>query len=83
MTLDKLGIGHAAVIVKIKGKSAFCRRLLEMGFTPGTKIAVTGTAPLGDPIEMCLRGYKIAIRRTDAQNIEVAGYLAQNMRLIY
>ena len=79
MTLDKLDIGHAAVIVKLKGKSALRRRLLEMGFTPGTIVAVAKTAPLGDPIELCLRGYKIAMRRADARNIEVAECVGQDI----
>ena len=71
LTLDKLEIGRAAIIIGIKGKSAIRRRLLDMGFTPGTEVVARKTAPLGDPVELCLRGYEIAIRRADAKNIEV------------
>lgn len=71
MTLDKLGLGKRAVVVRVNGGGTLRRRLLDMGLTPCTEVMVRKTAPLGDPIELCLRGYELAIRLDDASNIEV------------
>ncbi len=72
MTLDRLKIGRTARIVKVNGEGALRRRLLDMGLTPNTKIMVRKMAPFGDPLELCLRGYELSIRKADAGNIEIA-----------
>ena len=71
MTLNELPVGKAAVITKVGGAGALRCRLLDMGLIPKTKIVITKVAPMGDPIELCLRGYTLTIRIEDAKNIEV------------
>lgn len=71
MTLDKLSIGQNAVIVNVGGKGALRRHLLDMGLTPKTTVMVRKVAPMGDPIELHLRGYELTIRLEDAREIEV------------
>ncbi|MCI8342182.1 MAG: ferrous iron transport protein A [Firmicutes bacterium] len=71
MTLDKLETGKTAIIKHVGGNGALRRRFLEMGIVPHTKIFVHKTAPLGDPIEICVRGYELAIRLEDAKNIMI------------
>lgn len=73
MTLDKLPIGGSGVISAVGGQGALRRRLLDMGLTPKTQVMVRKVAPMGDPIEIFLRGYELTLRLEDAQNIEVAG----------
>lgn len=72
MTLDKINIGQSCKIVKVGGYGALRRRLLDMGLTPKTQVMVRKVAPMGDPIELHLRGYELTIRKDDAKNIEVA-----------
>ena len=71
MTLDKLPIGKSAVVVNIGGEEKLRCHLLDMGLTPRTEVTVRKTAPFGDPIELCLRGYTMTIRKDDAAKIEV------------
>jgi ferrous iron transport protein A len=71
MTLDELAIGESGVIVKVGGEGVLRRRLLDMGLTPKTKVMVRKVAPMGDPIELHLRGYELTIRIDDAKKIEV------------
>lgn len=71
MTLDELGIGDSARIVTVGGEGALRRRLLDMGLTPKTKVTVRKMAPMGDPIELHLRGYELTIRAEDARKIEI------------
>ena len=71
MTLDQLSIGQEATIVTVGGEGALRRRLLDMGLTPKTRVMIRKMAPLGDPIELRLRGYLLTIRKEDAQRIEV------------
>ncbi len=72
-TLDSLPIGRQARIVQVKGRGALRRRLLDMGLTPHTKIMVRKVAPLGDPIQIQLRGYELTLRVDDAKNIVIEG----------
>lgn len=72
MTLNQLPIGKEAVITNVGGEGALRCRLLDMGLIPKTKITVTKVAPMGDPIELRLRGYTLTIRVEDARNITVA-----------
>ena len=71
INLKSLADGHCGVVEKIELNGATKRRLIEMGITPGTKITVLKRAPLGDPIEILLRGYSLTIRGTDAEQIQV------------
>lgn len=71
MTLDELKIGNKAEITAVGGKGALRLRLLDMGLIPGTAVTVVKTAPLGDPIEISVRGYSLTIRKSDAANIEI------------
>ena len=72
MTLKELKVGHCAVITAVHGEGALRRRLLDMGLTPKTKVFTRKVAPLGDPIELCLRGYELTIRGEDASKIEIS-----------
>ena len=69
MTLDLLEPGHSGIIATIGGEGALRRRLLDMGLTPNTKVTVRKVAPMGDPIELYLRGYVLTLRKDDAVKI--------------
>ncbi len=69
MTLDRLEVGKTAKIAKVGGEGALRCRLLDMGLIPGTVVTVVKIAPLGDPIELSLRGYQLSIRKDDAEKI--------------
>ena len=71
MYLNELGIGRSGIITKVNGEGALRRRMLDMGLTPKTLVTVRKTAPLGDPIELFLRGYELTIRKEDAMIIEI------------
>ncbi len=71
MTLANLGVGRSGRVLSVLGMGAVRRHLLDMGLTPGTKVTVRGTAPLGDPIEITLRGYILTLRLSEAENIIV------------
>lgn len=71
MTLDQLPIGKTAVITTVGGEGVLRCRLLDMGLIPKTKVRVEKVAPMGDPIELHIRGYSLTIRKEDAQKIEV------------
>ena len=71
MTLDNLEIGASGVIMAVGGEGELRRRLLDMGLTPKTRVYVRKRAPLGDPIELSLRGYTLSIRAEDAGKIEI------------
>ena len=71
MTLDKLPVGQEAVITRVGGEGALRCRFLDMGLIPKTRVLGRKTAPMGDPLELRLRGYTLTIRKSDAQQIEV------------
>lgn len=71
MTLDKLPIGKTAKIVSVGGEGALRLRLLDMGLIPKTAVKITKVAPMGDPIELFIRGYSLTIRLDDAKKIEI------------
>lgn len=70
-TLAFLPVGTEAKVTNIHGNGAATRRLMEMGIVPGVSIKVIKTAPFGDPLEVRVRGYKLAMRRSEAEAIEV------------
>jgi len=70
-TLKQTAIGETVKVVKIHGEGALKRRIMDMGITKGVEIYVRKVAPLGDPIEVTLRGYELSIRKADADIIEV------------
>lgn len=71
ISLASLPIGDSGVIVSVGGEGALRRRFLDMGLTPKTKVMVRKVAPMGDPIEICLRGYELTLRKDDAAMIKV------------
>ena len=71
MTLDKLPLGQEAVITDVGGEGALRCRLLDMGLIPKTKVRIEKIAPLGDPLELRVRGYSLSLRKEDAGKIEV------------
>ncbi len=71
MTLDQLAIGREAEIIAVGGQGGLRRRLLDMGLTPRTKVKIRKVAPMGDPIELTLRGYELTLRLEDAKKIEI------------
>ncbi len=70
-TINDLSVGESALILKINCDGAMKRRLIDMGITPGVKVKLHKIAPLGDPLELKLRGYMLSIRRSEAKNIFV------------
>ncbi len=70
-TLREVRPGETVRILKINGEGALRRRIMDMGITRGTELYVRKVAPLGDPVEVTVRGYELSIRRGDAQSIEV------------
>lgn len=70
-TLRDVKIGDTAVVVKLHGEGAIRRRIMDMGMTKGVKVTVRKVAPLGDPLEVTLRGYELSIRKEDAAMVEV------------
>jgi len=70
--LAELPLGAAAQVTRISGADEITMRLLEMGLTPGIDITLVGAAPLGDPLEIELRGYWLTLRRREAERVEVA-----------
>lgn len=70
-TLRECAVGETVVVAKITGEGALRRRMMDMGITKGTEVTIRKVAPLGDPIEVTVRGYELSIRRGEAERIEV------------
>lgn len=70
-TLKEAKIGETVKVVKLNGEGAVKRRLMDMGITKGVSIYVRKVAPLGDPVEVTVRGYELSLRKADAEMIEV------------
>ena len=70
-TLKEVKVGQNAKVVKLHGEGATKRRIMDMGITKGVELYVRKVAPLGDPIELTVRGYELSLRKADAQMIEV------------
>ncbi len=71
LTLRDVKIGETATVVKLHGEGAIKRRIMDMGITKGVVIKVVKIAPLGDPLEINVRGYELSLRKADADLIEV------------
>ncbi len=71
MYLSKLPIGKSAKVVRLNGNNAITKRLMEMGIVPGVSVRVVKAAPFGDPLEIRVRSYNLAIRKSEADSIEV------------
>ena len=70
-SLKDVRIGETATVVRIHGEGAIKRRIMDMGLTRGTAVYVRKAAPLGDPMELTVRGYELSLRKADAEMIEV------------
>ena len=70
-TLKQVKIGATVKVVKLHGEGALRRRIMDMGITRGVELSVRKVAPLGDPIEITVRGYELSLRKADAEMIEV------------
>ena len=71
MTLGDAKVGTTVVVTKIEGESAYKRRIMDMGITKGSELSIRKVAPLGDPVEITVRGYERTVRKADAQCVEV------------
>ena len=71
MTLGDAKVGTTVVVTKIEGDSAYKRRVMDMEITKGSELFIRKVAPLGDPVEITVRGYELTVRKADAQCVEV------------
>jgi len=71
MTLKEVKPGATVKVVKISGEGAIKRRIMDMGLTKGVEVFVRKVAPLGDPVEITVRGYELSVRKADAELVEV------------
>ena len=70
MTLGDAKVGSTVVVTKIEGDSAYKRRIMDMGITKGSELYIRKVAPLGDPVEITVRGYELSVRKDDAQCVQ-------------
>ena len=71
MTLGEAKVRSTVVVTKIEGDGAYKRRIMDMGITKGSEIYIRKVAPLGDPVEITVRGYELSVRKNDAQCVQV------------
>ena len=71
MTLGDAKVGSTVVVTKIEGDSAYKRRIMDMGITKGSELYIRKVAPLGDPVEITVRGYELSVSKDDAQCVQV------------
>ena len=71
MTLREAKVGSTVKVVKLNGEGPVKRRIMDMGITKGTEIYIRKVAPLGDPVEITVRGYELSLRKEDAQLVEI------------
>ncbi len=72
-TLRDIPVGGSATVARLTGEGALKRRIMDMGLTKGTSVVVRKVAPLGDPLEITVRGYELSIRKEEAQHVVVEG----------
>ena len=70
-TLRQVKVGETVKVVKLHGEGAVKRRIMDMGLTKGTEVHIRKVAPLGDPVEVTVRGYELSLRKEDAEMIEI------------
>ncbi|MGN0611574.1 MAG: ferrous iron transport protein A [Ruminiclostridium sp.] len=70
-TLQQVKVGETVKVVKLHGEGAVKRRIMDMGLTKGTEVHIRKVAPLGDPVEVTVRGYELSLRKADAEMIEI------------
>ena len=70
-TLNNFSIGEEGIVKRVSGEGRIKRRLFDMGITPGAKVYLRKKAPLGDPLEVTIRGYELTLRKNEAENITV------------
>lgn len=70
-TLKEVKIGETVTVTRLNGSGAIKRRIMDMGITKGTQVSVVKVAPLGDPVEINVRGYELSLRKADAEMIEI------------
>lgn len=70
-TLAQLQVGASAKVARIEGQDELACRLMEMGLTPGVELRLIGAAPLGDPLELEVRGYRLSVRKSEAKRVEL------------
>ena len=71
MTLGDAAVGSTVIVAKITGDAAYKRRIMDMGITKGSELYIRKVAPLGDPVEITVRGYELTVRKDDAQCVQV------------
>ena len=71
MPLGEAKVGSTVTVTKIEGDGAYKRRIMDMGITKGSEIYIRKVAPLGDPVEITVRGYELSVRKNDAQCVQV------------
>ena len=71
MTIGEAKVGSTVTVTKIEGDGAYKRRIMDMGITQGSEIYFRKVAPLGDPVEITVRGYELSVRKNDAQCVQV------------
>jgi ferrous iron transport protein A len=71
VTLARTAIGEVVTVQSVGGERSFRRRLMELGLVPGTRVQLVGVAPLGDPVELLVRGASLSIRRTEAEAVRI------------
>jgi ferrous iron transport protein A len=69
--LSEFATGEQGRVLRVEGADDISQRLMEMGLTPGTQVRLLGVAPLGDPLELELRGYRLSVRRSEAARVQV------------
>lgn len=77
-TLRQIRCGNTVRVIKLHGEGPVKRRIMDMGITKGVEVSVRKVAPLGDPLEVTVRGYELSIRKADAEMIEVESLLTQS-----
>lgn len=71
MTLSQLKVGESGTVTAVNGEGAIRRRLFDMGITPGAEVYLRKKAPLGDPIEIAIRGYELTLRKAEAAHVDI------------
>jgi ferrous iron transport protein A len=82
VTLARIAVGEVVTVQAVGGERSFRRRLMELGLVPGTRVQLIGVAPLGDPVELLVRGASLSIRRAEAEAVSVSPELASERKRV-